>query len=154
MSTALDFTPITNVLLQLASTLLLGFGSWGAARLIGLLGLKNAAQATANFDDALQKSVTFGLQQCQALIAQKGWDHLDVRNAALSAAMPYLIGHFPGALKAVGVDASNPQTLESLVKGALDRAFPQAAAAAADSPATPPKNIVTGQTTMTTARAA
>lgn len=133
----IDLTPITNVLLQLAATVLLGLGSWGATRLVSWLGLKNSAQATANLDDALQKSVTYGLQQSQAMIAAKGWDHVDVHNAALASALPYMIQRFPDALKAAGVDMSNQQALQATVAGALDRSFPQAVAVAAASPATP-----------------
>ncbi len=134
----LKLDPIIDVLLQLAATVLLAVGTWAISRFTMWLGLKNAAQATATLDDALQKAVTYGLQQSQELIKQKGWDHVDVRNATLAQAAPYMINHFPDALKNVGLDMSNPQAVQLAVMGALDRSFPHAAAIAAASPATPP----------------
>ena len=138
MHTAIDITPVTNALLELFATLLLGAGTWAIGRFVQWLGLKNAAQATANLDDALQKSVTYGLQQSQGLIKQHGWDSVDVHDASLAKAVPYMIKHFPDALKGVGVDASDPTALQNTVAAALDRAFPASVTAAAASPATPP----------------
>jgi len=144
---SVDLTPITNVLLQLAGAVILGVGTWAIGRLLQWLGLKTSAQAMANLDDALGKAVTYGLQQSQDLIRQKGWDHADVRNATLAAAVPYLIKRFPDTLKAVGVDLSNEKATTEAVTGALDRAFPHAAATAAASPATPPPTAPTPPTT-------
>ena len=117
--------------------MLLAAGTWGISRLVRWLGLKNAAQASANLDDALEKSVTYGLQQSQDIIKAQGWDHADVRNATLAKAAPYMIAHFPDALAAVGCDLSKPDALNACVTEALDRAFPQAVAVAAASPSTP-----------------
>jgi hypothetical protein len=139
--------PIIDVLLQLAATVLLAAGTWAITRFTTWLGLKNSAQATATLDDALQKAVTYGLQQTQELIKQKGWDNVDVRNAALAHAAPYMIGHFPDALKNVGLDMSNTQAVQAAVMGALDRSFPHAAAVAAASPATPPATAPAPPTT-------
>ena len=137
-TTAIDFTPIINVVLQTMATVLLGAGTWGISRLVHWLGLKNAAQASANLDDALGKSVAYGLQQSQQLIKANGWDHADVRSATLASAAPYMIAHFPDALKAVGCDLSNTDAVTACVTQALDRAFPQAVRVAATSPATLP----------------
>ena len=137
-ATATDLSPVINVLLQLAATVLLAAGTWGIGMIVRWLGLKNAAQATASLDDALQKSVTYGLQQTQTMIRQKGWDHAEVKSAALKQALPYMIQRFPDVLGAAGVDMSNQAALQTSVTGALDRAFPHAAAIAANSPATPP----------------
>ena len=137
-ATAIDITPLINALLECAATLLVATGTWLIARLVRWLGLKNAAQATANLDDALSKSVTYGLQQSQVLIKQNGWDSVSVRNAALGTALPYMLAHFPDALKAVGLDLSDQSALQTTIGAALDRAFPQAATQAAASPATPP----------------
>ena len=132
------FEPVINALLQLVASLLLAAGGWLIARPVHWLGLKNAAQATANLDDALQKAIAYGLQQVQDTIREKGWDHIDVRDRTLAIAPPYLITRFPDALRAVGgLDLSNRKAAEIAVSGALDRAFPQAADTA--SPATPPR---------------
>lgn len=135
---SVDVTPVTNALMQLAAAVVLAVGTWAVSRFVQWLGLKNAAQATANLDDVLQKGVTYGLQQSLDLIKQKGWDHVDVRNQVLDTALPYVISRFPDTLAAVGLDPNNTQDLTDKVRGALDRAFPHAAAVAAASPATPP----------------
>jgi len=146
-ATATDLSPVINVLLQLAATVLLAVGTWGISMIVRWLGLKNSAQATASLDDALQKSVTYGLQQSQALIRQKGWDHADVKSAALRQALPYMIKRFPDVLGSAGIDMSDQAALQATVTGALDRAFPHAAAVAASSPATPPATAPTPQVT-------
>jgi hypothetical protein len=144
---SIDISPIVNVLLQLAATVLLGFGTWGVTQLVQWLGLKNSAQATANLDDALEKAVTYGLQQSTALIKQKGWDDVEVRNATLAKAAPYLIDRFPDALRAVGVDMNDQAALQAKVMGALDRIYPHASAVAAASPGTPPATAPQPSTT-------
>jgi len=146
--TAIDLAPLTSTLMQLLATLIMGVGTWAVSRLVQWLGLRNAAQATAALDDVLQKAVTYGLQQTQDVIREKGWDHIEVRNQALAKAVPYLIERFPDTLRAVGVDLANRNAMTSSVTGALDRAFPHAAARAAASPATPPSTAPNPPTTQ------
>jgi hypothetical protein len=135
---ALDLSPIISALLQLAATAILGAGSYAIPRIVRWLGLKESAQARAALDSALHKAVTYGLQQSQTLIKEKGWDHPEVRDAALAEAANYMTNRFADTLKAVGTDVAKPEAVDA-VRGALERAFPGAAADAADSPATPPK---------------
>jgi hypothetical protein len=120
--------------LQLLGTIILAIGTWATKRLLDWLGVKTSAQAAANLDQALEKAVTYGIQQAQEGIKTKGWDHIDVRNQVIGAALPYMQAHFADTLRSVGADP----TMEDTIKRALDRAFPQAAAKAAASPATPP----------------
>ena len=134
----LDITPITQALTQIAAAAILALGTWAVGRAIQWLGLKNSAQATAAVDGALEKAVTYGLQQVQAQIATNGWDHPQVKNDALAKALPYMTSHFNDTLKAAGVPVGDQGKMDSIVSEALDRAFPSAVAAAASSPATPP----------------
>ena len=117
LQSVVDITPITSAIMQLVATLILGIGTWAISRLIQWLGLKNAAQATANLDDALQKGVTFGLQQTQELIKQKGWDNIEVHDEALGKALPYVMSRFPGALKAAGLDMSKHRSCRGRCQG-------------------------------------
>lgn len=133
-----DITPITQALTQVAAAAILALGTWAVGRIIQWLGLKNSAQATAAVDSALEKAVTYGLQQVQAQIAANGWDHPQVKNDALAKALPYMTAHFKDSLKAAGVPVGDQAKMDSIVSEALDRAFPSAVAAAASSPATPP----------------
>lgn len=129
---------IAPILVQLAAAVLLAAGSWGIARFTKWLGLQNNAQINTALETALQKSVTFGLQQAQETIRQKGWDHIEVKNQALATALPYMASRFAETLKQAGVDVKDETALKNVVAQALDRAFPAAAAVAAASPATPP----------------
>ena len=98
----------------------------------------NASQI-AQFDDALSKSITFGVTAAQSAIKAKGWDHIDVQNQVLGTALNYAVTNFPTALAGVGLSANtgDPHNLET-IKNALKRAFPDAMAKASASPATPP----------------
>jgi len=144
----MHWTDITNALLQVAAALILAVGTWAVGQIVQWLGLKNQAQVTATLDDALNKSVIYGLQQAQDQIRAKGWDHADVRNQTLATSGQYLIDRFPDVLRAAGFDMGNPQALSERVTGALDRAFPHAAATAAASPSTPPATAPNPQTTQ------
>jgi hypothetical protein len=135
-----------SVVLQLASLLLYGVGAWAINRFVAwlesktsLVNQKNEAQITANFDDALHKSLIYGIQQCQAEISKKGWDDPNVKSATLASALNYISSHFPGYLKAIGIDPMDSNKMNTLVTGALDRAFPNAVDEASKSPATPPR---------------
>ncbi len=79
---------------------------------------------TASLDDALQKSVTFGLQQSQDLIRQHGWDSVEVKNKALAAASVYAIARFPDTLKAVGLDMSDTAAVQTAVADRAGPCFP------------------------------
>jgi hypothetical protein len=138
-----DITWITTPILQLLGTIILAFGTWATKRLLDWLGVKVSAQAAANIDQALEKAVTYGIQQTQETIKTKGWDHIDVREQAIAAALPYMQQHFADTLKSVGTDPN----AEDIIKKALDRVFPQAVAKAAASPATPPTTAPIPQTT-------
>jgi hypothetical protein len=132
-----DLTPITSAIMQIVAALLLAFGTWAIQRLGQWVGLKNDSAITAAFDSALQKAVTFGLQQSHELIKQNGWDHVSVHDATLASAGTYIASRFPDTLKNAGLDPTAAD-FDKKVKDALDRAFPHAVAVAAASPATPP----------------
>jgi hypothetical protein len=134
----LDLSPIISSIMQLAATAILAAGGYAIPRVLRWLGLKESEQARAALDSALHTAVTYGLQQSQSLIKSMGWDSVEVRDAALAEAATYLTDRFADTLKAVGTDPARPEAAAQ-VRGALERAFPKAAAEAADSPATPPK---------------
>ncbi len=128
---------LTQSLLQLAAALIMALGTLAIARLTRWLGIQGDSAARAAFDDVLNKAVTFGLQQSQQLIKQRGWDDAVVKSQALQLAAPY-VQNFPDVLKALKIDKLDQAHLNAAILNALDRAFPAAAAAAAASPATPP----------------
>ena len=136
---SINLAPIITPLLELAATVVFAIGGWGITRLTTWLGLKNTDQINKNLESALQKAVTYGLQQTQTRIRAEGWDSLNVKNQALQSALPYMTERFQDTLRLAGVNTSDPDATKAAVLGALDRIFPAAAAAAAASPATPPE---------------
>ncbi|HEY0412670.1 MAG TPA: hypothetical protein VGD66_05985 [Allosphingosinicella sp.] len=134
----IDLTPITSALMQVLAAVVLGIGTFAAQRVVQWLGLRNSQAVTAALDSALQKAVTYGLQQSHDLIKQNGWDHVSVRNNSIAEAATYMTSRFQDTLKAAGVDVNDSAGTQAIVEGALQRAFPHAAAVAAASPATPP----------------
>lgn len=134
-----DITSVEQVLLGLLQAALLAVGLWVGKRLAAWLQKRNASLDVSSFDDALQKTLAFGLQQAQSMIKAKGWDHIDVRNSVLQTATTQMINKFPDALAGVGLSTDRIASSEGdLIMQALDRAFPAAVAVAAASPATPP----------------
>jgi hypothetical protein len=132
-----DITPVTNALLQLGATAITALGTVAIARLVQWLNIKNGDATRSALDEVLNKSVTFGLAESQDLIKAKGWDHVDVRNAAIAKALPYLIDRFPDVLRGLKLDPEAPET-KLKMQDALLRALPFAALTASNSPATPP----------------
>lgn len=135
--TSADLSPITDLLLQGAGAIVLGLAGWATQRLIAWLNLKVSAQQTAALDGALQKALTYGIQQAKTTIDAKGWDHVDVKNQVLGTALDTMVQKFPDALKGIGVDLADPK-VGPIVTAMLDRAFPAAATVAVASPVTPP----------------
>jgi hypothetical protein len=146
-STTIDISQILTPLLQVICTALVAVLIWASERAIAWLNVKMSAahlevsaSQTAQFDDAIRKSMTFGLGQMHEKIQALGWDHPTVKSSAVALALDYATAHFPGALAAVGIDIKNPTATAAFVTAALNRSFPAVAKTVADSPATPPLN--------------
>lgn len=111
--------------------------------------LQAVAVAIANYTDGIQKSAAFGVSQVVDDIERKGWTHIDVKNAAVAAAVNQAITAFPGAIAAVGLDPTVPADKVQVSK-AIEAAMPAAMTAAAASPITPPAPpTILPQTTVT-----
>jgi hypothetical protein len=137
---------ITTTLVQLAGTVILAVGTWAITRFVAwlekktsLVNQQNEAQITSNFDDALRKSLIAGLGMVNDLITAKGWDDPEVKSKAVANALTYIGPHFPGYLKAIGIDPNDQTKMNTLVNEALNRAYPNAVDEASKSPATPPR---------------
>jgi hypothetical protein len=137
---------ITSSMAQLAGAAILAVGTWAVTRFVAwlekktsLVNQQNEALITANFDDALRKSLIYGLGRATAAIEASGWDDPQVKSQTLQTALAYIGPHFPGYLKAIGIDPNDQNQMNSMVGQALDRAFPNAVDEASKSPATPPR---------------
>ena len=134
-----DLHPVIQAALGLAVLAITTLGGLALQAVATKLKLQISAQQTAAFDDALNKALSLGVANSSALIAAKGWDHIDVHNQVVELALNSIVGRFPDALKGVGLSAnlSDPQNVDTITS-ALKRSLPAAFTAAASSPATPP----------------
>jgi hypothetical protein len=135
----IDLTAIEAQMLQALAIILLGIGLALARLIAKLLNLQFTAEQSGQLEDVAGKSLAFGIVQAKDMIAAKGWDHADVKNAVVATAAQYAIAQFPKVLAKSGFDLSAPDlTEERLANTILTRKFPDAMTAAAPSPATPP----------------
>ena len=81
--------------------------------------------------------LTFGVTKAEQVIAQKGWDHIDSKDAVIRVALQALPEKFPDALAGAGIDL-NANDGRSQVIDQMTRMIPDVFARAAASPATPP----------------
>jgi hypothetical protein len=137
-----DLSPIIDSAIGMAGTALTVFGTLTLTAIAKHFNLQVSAQQTASFDDALEKSVTFGATQAEAQIRKNGWDSPDIKSPILNIALNTMAQKFPDALKGVGLspDVGDPATAAKIT-AALTRAYPAAMATVAASPATPPTPV-------------
>ncbi len=145
---SVDLQPIITAVVEIAGLALAAVGtsfiSWAAATANKRWNTQISAANVAAFDDQLTKAVTFGAMQSQKLIAEKGWDHIDVKNQVLSLALTSLVSKAGDTLKTMGLTGHlgllDPKYThdKEIIQQALLRVFPSAMAAVASSPSTPP----------------
>lgn len=132
-----DLSPVVATVVSLCAISLSTFGTWALGRLARKLGVQANSEAVIAFDDALTRSVRAGAAAAQGVIAARGWDHPDVKNAVIAFAAPYAIDKFAPALRAIGLDPTDPRATQAYIRSELDRIFPTAMTAVANSPVTP-----------------
>jgi hypothetical protein len=134
-----DISPVIQTLVGLAATALGIIGSTVLYQLSQKLHLQISASQQDAFDTALRKSLIYGTTKATAVIAERGWDHPEVKNEVVATAMQQVVAAFPEAVNAVGLstDLNDPKNTETLT-AALERALPGAMTEACASPATPP----------------
>jgi len=131
----IDVTSIEQTLVGLAATAISVMGGIALAALQKRFSILNNTATTEAFDGALQKSLTMAATQVNGLIAEKGYDHVDVKSAVLEAGLDVIVQKFPDALAQMGLSGDDARPT---IAAALQRALPQVMAAYAASPATPP----------------
>ncbi len=133
-----DLSPLVNYAVAFGAGLLSIAGSAALGFLAQKFHVQVSEAQTAQWDGALNKALSYGGMQAQALIKAHGYDHVEVQNAIIAQALTYMVNKFPQALKSQGIsaDLSKNDTLVK-VEDALKRALPGAMTAFAASPATP-----------------
>ncbi len=100
------------------------------------LGLKVSGENQANLNQAVNNSLTFGVTQAENVIKQKGWDHVDTKNAVINSAVQALENKFPDALSKAGLNISNPADLQKITD-LMQRMIPEVFKTTSESPSTP-----------------
>ncbi len=122
--------------LQLIAGALGLVGLWALQRAVTWMGLKLSAERQAALTSAVDKMLTLGVTKAETVIAQKGWDHVDSKNAVIRVALQALPEKFPDALAGAGLDITKPAD-QAMVVDQMTRMIPDVFARAAASPATP-----------------
>jgi len=137
-----DLTSVVQAVLGLCAVAITIFGGIALQALAKRFNLQISAGQIAAFDDALAKSLSYGVTAADTQIKAKGWDHPDVKNAVVASALTYAVAKFPAALHDIGLSANidDPKNAQTITE-ALRRALPAAMTAAAASPATPPAPV-------------
>lgn len=136
MTVSVDISPILQIVVGIAVTFLSIAGTAALHYLEKRLALQVSAGQQAALDGALSKALQYGAGAADAVIREKGWDHIETKNAVIGAAASYAVDHFPDMLHAAGLTSA--ADADAGLKTVLARAFPAAMAIAAASPATPP----------------
>jgi hypothetical protein len=134
-----DISPITTVLINTSAVILTTVLTAAGGYATMWLRSKGIQVSQDNWNTTLNNAVTYGVQASTAVIAAKGWDHVDSKNAVLNSALLYITSHNPKALAKVSLtpDLGNEDN-RAMLRQALERVLPAAAYTAAASPSTPP----------------
>lgn len=117
---------------------------WMAAAKIGV---QASAEDMAKMEAEAKAALTVGAVKSTDLIAQRGWDHADVKNAVLADALNYFLERFPDRSTAIAAQAgvAAPEVAspakDTAVKETLMARLPDAMNEAAASVATPPAPV-------------
>jgi len=132
----IDISPVVNAGILLAMAAVSAYGVPLLRKAGEKAGIDLSVAKQQALQQALDKACQAGAVAMESEAAQKGWDHIDVRNGATSVALSYLVQRFPDTLKLAGVeDVNAPGALASL-RQAIQRTLPTAMAPIAASPAT------------------
>lgn len=138
----IDLTQIEQQLLQIIAIIILTILGFIGKRILAWMGIKLSDAGKAELEDAVGKSLTYGLAKSTDLIKAKGWDHADVKNKTIQEGLAYVLAKFPDAMARAGIDSNNPVEVFQKLSGLMERKFPEAVTLAAASPATPPAPVV------------
>ena len=136
----MDISGIENQILQALGVVLSVAVMVLIQRTYAWFGLKVTAEQTASLNAAVGNSLTFGVTQAENVIKEKGWDHVDTKNAVITTAVQAMENKFPEALSGVGLDMTKPQDVENLTD-MMQRMIPKVFLEASNSPSTPPTEI-------------
>lgn len=113
-------------------------------RIAALVGVKATSEDQAKLNDEAKVALTQAIVAAGPLIAEKGWDHVDVKNQVVADALNFFLQRNPDRATKIATAAgvANPAApsaaKDAAVTQSLMARLPDAASQAAASPATPP----------------
>src|SRR6185437_2486004 len=110
-------------------------GTWAVGRLAQRFGVQLTASRAGLVRDLAIKAAEAGAVAAENLAASRGWDHPDVRSAALNGALQFVAAHGDAELKSAGLDPKNAIDA-ARVSAQITALLPAAIAPVAASPAT------------------
>ena len=137
----IDLSTIESQLLQALGIVLMAGLGWVMQRVLARLKISLSDAQKAEMEDVAGKALTYGITQAQAKIKAQGWDSVNVKDTVIATAAATAVAQFPGAMANAGFDISTPAAASATADKLtviLTRKFPEMAAKAAASPATPP----------------
>lgn len=145
-TTAVDFSPVISVLMQLAAAALLAAGtvavgfltSWLSAK-AKTAGIEVTDAMQAQWNQGLQRALGFAVERVPGLTADmlaKGNLSTDLKNPLLANAAQYAVIHFPDVLKQVGILGSDGRVDQDLLNRALESRMGMIQVSTATAPAT------------------
>lgn len=137
----MDLSGIELQVLQGVGVVVGAAAIYAAQRVASYFGLKLKADQITMLNSAVDKAMTLGVTQADNVIREKGWDHVDSKNAVVNFALGTVEDKFADALKANGIDLTQAGDREQLM-AMMQRMWPDVAARLSASPVTPPSPVM------------
>lgn len=114
---------------------------WLLQRAVAWFNLKLTAERQARLASAVDKMMTLGVTKADDIIRERGWDHIDSKNAVINYALPALETRFSDTLTSAGIDLSDQKSRIGLIN-MMERMWPDVATRLSASPVTAPAPVV------------
>lgn len=136
----MDVHQIEVQLLQAVGIIVGAAAIYALQRAASWFGFKLKADQVAMLNSAVDKAVTYGVTQADAMIRDKGWDHIESKSQVISFALNAIEDKFADTLKANDIDLTRAGDRERLMQ-MMERMWPDIAARLSASPVTPPSPV-------------
>lgn len=137
----MDVSQIELQVLQVLGALIGAVILWLLKQALAWFKIRLTADRQALLASAVDKMMTLGVVRADGMIRDRGWDHVDSKNAVINYALPALETKFSDTLEAAGVDLNDPVGRARIVDQ-MERMWPDIAARLSASPVTAPAPVV------------
>lgn len=127
-------------ILYLLGILVASLVIWALKRLAAIFGVQLNANKQALLESIVNKGMTWAVTRTDDTIREKGWDHIDSKNAVINWAIPFIHGRFDDSLKKIGLNLNNDADRLRL-EDMMERMWPDIVSRLSASPVTPPAPV-------------